>query len=89
MNWGMIGITIGVLVLIGAVVGAAVKAQQNYEAYLVTEMQNCVAAHETEYTCKAYIASLEAQHEAKSAQQSASFAAGMSAASMGYAAGSR
>ena len=58
-----------------------------FSAYVSQQYSQCIASKETEFTCKAYINTLETKRSADEANSSASMAAGMSAASMGFAAG--
>ena len=63
------------------------RSDVQFAAEMNTKMQECLKAGETEYTCKAYINSLEAKRSAETAAVTAGVAVGMAGASIGVHAG--
>ena len=82
-------VVVGIIGLFIFAIHSSFEAKREFALKIAAEYEKCLAAKETEYTCKAYIQSMEAKRSADEAESSASFAAGMSAASIGFAAGSR
>lgn len=66
-GWGVLGI-IAVVGLIALLVHSANENEKRWNTYITQEYQTCLDKKESEYTCKAYTASLEAKRSADSAR---------------------
>lgn len=76
-------IIIGIVALIAFLIFAMVKSEEAFEAKMVKEYADCIAAKETEYTCKSYIQSMRAQRSADNASKMAAVGVGMAIGNMG------
>lgn len=55
----------GAVVVLVVLVWFCIQGEREFSANLKTEYADCIAKHESEYTCKAYIQSMKAQHAAE------------------------